>query len=135
METPDPGSVESNYPRASVADNRQQLKEIAIGQRSVMYCMLGQLGAGAFYVFGNAQNLIPLAIAALLLSLVLLVVTAIFVWKLANALGLSPILYVVLIFVPCLSLMVLVVVIGKASERLKAAGVKVGLMGADPNKI
>ena len=68
--------------------------------------------------------------------LVVVVFVLIAVYKLAVALNLSaPVLYVIGGFLPCVSLIVLLYLITSANKVLQAAGIKVGLLGADPNSI
>jgi len=55
--------------------------------------------------------------------------------KLAKALGHSEILYAILMFIPFVSLIILLILSGKATTRLKEAGIRVGLLGADPKSI
>jgi len=69
------------------------------------------------------------------LALGLVVFMIISVIKLARALSLSPVLYAILMIIPCVSLLVLLSLSGKATKLLTQAGIKVGLLGADPNSI
>jgi len=135
MQTPPPGSSPSNYPRPGINVDRQALREVAVAQRQVMYCVLGQIGIGVLNVTIGAAKMPALGIVVLLLALGLLVYMIVSVLKLAKALDLSQALYAVLMIIPCVSLLVLLSLSGKATERLKQAGIKVGLLGADPNSI
>ena len=57
------------------------------------------------------------------------------VFRLSKALKLSLVLYAILMFIPCVSLIVLLSLSGKATVLLRQAGIKVGLLGADPHSI
>jgi hypothetical protein len=100
-----------------------------------MYCVLGQVGVGVLNGVAVAGQIPALSMVDLVLGLGLLVFMIMSVVKLAKALGLSEVLYAILMFVPCVSLIVLLSLSGKATAQLKQAGIKVGLMGADPNSI
>ncbi|HWD37821.1 MAG TPA: hypothetical protein VG944_03170 [Fimbriimonas sp.] len=132
MQTPPPPT---NYPRSNPLDDRSVLKEVAVAQRQVMYCVLGQVCVGILNGVATATSLTALALFDGVLALALLVFMIISVVKLVNALGLSAVLWVILMFVPCVSLIALLMLSQKATTRLQQAGIKVGLMGADPNSI
>lgn len=135
MQTPPPGSPPSNYPRPNLTDDRQVLREVAISQRQIMYCVLGQIAIGILNFVASAAKIPALAYVDMVLALGLLVYMIISVIRLAKALDLSQVLYAILMFVPCVSLIVLLMLSGKATARLTQAGIKVGLLGADPNSI
>ncbi len=132
---PPPGSTPSNYPRPNLADDRSVLREIAVSQRQVILCVLAQIGVAIFNGFGTSTHMSVLSLVALVLVLGVLVFMLISVIRLARALGLSPVLYAILMFVPCVSLITLLVLSAKATASLQQAGVKVGLLGADPTAI
>jgi hypothetical protein len=131
---PPPDSVESNYPRPG-ADDRQMLRDIAAAQRQVIICVLCQIGIVILDGVGAAIQMMAIILVGDVLALALLVFMVISIVKLSKALAQPAVLYAILMFVPCISLIVLLVLSGKASARLQQAGVKVGLMGADPNAI
>jgi hypothetical protein len=135
MEPSGPGSSPSNYPRPGLDQDRQNLREIASALRQIMYCILGQFVIVALDIASNSGRIFALVLVTGLLALCVLVYELISVSKLARALGLSPVIYVILMFIPCVSLIFLLLLSQKATTRLKAAGIKVGLMGADPNSI
>jgi hypothetical protein len=115
-------------------DDRQVLRDVAAGQRQIVFCILGQFGIGILegvVVAGHPT----LFIINLFLGLAVLVFMIISVLKLAGALGQSQIMYVILMFIPCISLIMLLVLNRQATKRLQQAGIKVGLLGADPNAI
>ena len=135
METPPPGPMQSNYPRQNAADDPVVLREVALSQKQVLYCVLAQLGLGIFNGVARAGHIPGLGIVVGLLALALLVYMVVSVVRVCKSLGLSPVIYAILMFIPCVSLVFLVILSQKATSRLQKAGLKVGLMGADPNAI
>ena len=132
---PPPSQYPSNYPRPDLSNDRQILREIATSQRQVIYCVLAQIVLVVLnMVLRSAPNII-VAIVFLVLGVALLVYTISSVARLAKSLGESAVLYIILMFIPCVSLIMLLMLSGKANTRLSAAGVKVGMLGADPNSI
>ena len=128
METTNPYAA----PKAPVADlpkaNQDEpvrLERIAAGQRLIIYALLAQFAAYALTVaLGNVGVVVTLI--AVLFSIVGMI-------KLAGALGssvLSRILLTVGMFIPLVSLLILASLSAKATRRLRAAGYKVGLLGA-----
>jgi len=116
---------------------REKLRRVARYQRWVLYALLGQIlvyvlmlllyGAG-FYGTGGA-------ISYLFLPLAIFSMVAIFLLgKELIHVALAAICTVLMIL-PCISLLVLLVINGRATRLLQQHGVKVGLMGANPNTI
>ena len=135
MQTPPPTSPPSNYPRPGLSDDRQVLREVAVSQRQILFCVLGQIGIAILNGVAAAGKIPALSMVDMFLAVGLLIYMILSVIRLAKALGLSQVLYAILMFVPCVSLIVLLLLSGKATARLTQAGVKVGLLGADPNSI
>ncbi len=100
-----------------------------------MYCILGQLAFGCLRVAAVVGQIAALSILSSLLALAVLIFMIVSVIRLAKSLQQSTVLYAILMFVPCVSLIALLVISGKATTQLQQAGVKVGLLGADPNSI
>ena len=101
------------------------IEDTAIGQKFILYGILVYIVAIVLQVavdpiFGLvALGTVVLGIVGLL--------------KLSDGMGWSTgvkVLLIVLLFVPLAALIMLALVNGKATEKLKAAGYKVGLMGA-----
>ncbi len=110
---------------------RSDLREVAKYQRGIIFCIL-------FYLFAVvAQFLLPpelrlfLAIGALGLGIVSTVFVFLLAIKVYNV-GLGVFLGI-LTLVPCIGLIVLLTVNGKATAILKANGIRVGLLGANSN--
>lgn len=119
-------------PQAQVADfksdgkeGQETLRRIASGQKLIIYAILGQiLAVGVSTTIEVPGGL--LILAALVFSLVGVV-------KLAGALGASVLVRVLLalgMFLPLISLVILLSLSSRATKRLRAAGYKVGLLGA-----
>jgi len=100
-----------------------------------MYCVLGQFGIAFGNIIASNAHLPVLFYFDMVLAVGLLVFMIMSVIGLSKALGLSPVVYVILMFIPCVSLIMLISLSGKATTILKQAGIKVGFMGADPNSI
>ena len=100
-----------------------------------MYFVLAQFGLLALNMVQIQAHIIALVFLLLALAVALLVYEIIAVVRLSKALGEPAIVYAILMFIPCVSLVMLLFLSGKATTRLKQAGIKVGLMGADPNSI
>jgi hypothetical protein len=112
---------------------RSDLKEIASQQRAIMLCILAYIVA-VICQFALPQNLrlfVGLAVMAVG------VIAAVFIFMLAIKLygtGVG-ILLGILTLIPCIGLIVLLIVNGKATNILRENGVKVGLLGADPKQV
>jgi hypothetical protein len=100
-----------------------------------MFCVLSQIGFVIVDVAAGSLGIPSLAYLIIALGVAQLVYQIATIMKLAKALGFSPILYAILMFIPCVSLLALLSVSGTATKRLQKAGIKVGLLGADPNSI
>ncbi|HLO98319.1 MAG TPA: hypothetical protein VK171_06970 [Fimbriimonas sp.] len=130
-----PNPEMSNYPRIGEAESIQNLRDIAKYQRQVVLCVLGQIGVAVLNGASRVSDDFILAGVVVLLGIFILVCTIGAVWRLSKALSYSSLINAVLMFIPCVSLIVLLVLNSKASARLKAAGYKVGFFGADPKQI
>ena len=150
-----PARVDPNEPAADLAFEqtpaRGSVRKVAQYQKAVIYCLLGQLlvgclvgtlaivldgggGGGAAGEFGAADAaLLLVALAAVVLWLA----SAVFVGLLAAELfggGLGVVLGLLALF-GCVGSLVLLIVNQFATNRLKEAGLKVGLMGADTSRL
>ncbi len=106
--------------------NDSAVEELAAGQRMVIFAIL--INISSIVLAQAVHQYFGLGVAVL--GAVLAVVG---VLKMATGLGLSPvvkILVVILMFVPCISLLTLLILNQKATTILKEAGYKVGLLGA-----
>ena len=101
------------------------IERLASAQKLVIYSVLAYLGGAALRVV-----LGPLGLVLLLASLVMGLVGTI---RLCTCLGSSTftkVVLIVLMFIPLVSLVVLLVLNGKATRKLREAGYRVGLLGA-----
>ena len=112
---------------------REDLRSVAKHQKGILVCILIYLIAVVF------QFALPPELRALLGLGVLVVglVGTVFVFLLAikvYSTGVGVLLGI-LTLVPCIGLIVLLIVNGKATAILKQNGIKVGLLGADLSQI
>jgi GYF domain 2 len=109
------------------AFTKDELRHIAKSQNMLMWAVLA--GFVAFFIAH-----IPLLGLPLVLAIVAFQIYALY--TLGTALRL-PLVWLMCVgmFVPCVSLIILVVVSAKASTILKAAGVRVGIMGGNADDI
>jgi hypothetical protein len=119
---------------------RDDLRSVAKSQKVILVCILAILVCVLIQLVAKfAQFALPLEVSALL-GIVLLffnLVGAVFVFMLAikvygNGLG---IVLCILCLVPCINIIVLLVVNGKATGVLQQNGIKVGLLGANISTI
>ena len=109
--------------------SREELRKVETYQKGILVCILIQILAVI------AQFVLPpeLAIVVALASLAVSLASTVFVFLLAvnvysTALG---IVLGILALVPCVGLIVLLAVNGKATSVLRNNGIKVGLLGAN----
>lgn len=109
-----------------------ELQEIAKYHRLLLWSVLAAIVA----------NLSRLSLGDQPIGLLVYFAAAVFqifaLYKLGRSLKLSVVLLVLFmvgLFVPILGLLLLLLMHDKAMKAMKAAGVKVGFMGADPNSI
>ena len=139
-------------PGQSSAISAERIREVASNHRAMNLCLLfyflalfifmvlgGAIGAGLQGQGGNTSTAI---IGVLFIAVFYLLLFALFVfwcmkvYKLAEALQAGPaFLWVLGMFVPCLSFILVLVLSQKAGNFLKANGVKVGFLGADSSTL
>lgn len=109
--------------------NRENLRNIAMAQKGILFSILAQ------FLVGGIQFVVPVHLRLVVLlpmALATSIVATVFVFLLATKLytqGLG-ILLAILTLVPCIGLVVLLIVNGKATAVLKHHGIRVGLLGA-----
>ncbi|MCA9157448.1 MAG: hypothetical protein KDA72_03930 [Planctomycetales bacterium] len=118
---------------------KERLRRIANAQRQVnlallLYIAIFPVSFGLGAVGGGAPW------AALLLglfALAVIILGAISVYRLAAVFRgkVVALIYVIGLLVPLLGLLLLLSISGKATKELRAAGIKVGLLGANPSDI
>jgi hypothetical protein len=125
--------------------NPNQVRQVAERQRALVWTIFAVLLLNFANIFVNAAMPPPRSATAgtLLLVLVCLVLVGqiwalIGVIRLMAALGMGTgarVLFIVLMFVPCVSLIVLLGFNMQATKFLRGHGLRVGLMGVDPKDI
>lgn len=116
----------------STTFSRLELQEIAKYHRLLLWSILAALVANLSHLFLGDQ---PIGLLVYFAAAAFQIFT---LYKLATSLKLSVVwmvLFMVGLFVPLLGLLILLSIHDKAIKAMKAAGVKVGFMGADPNSI
>lgn len=113
--------------------SREELLSLAKAQKGIMICILLYL-ISVFTQFAIPENLrLILGLGVLVVG----IVGAVFVFQLAIKLfgtGIGVLLGI-LTLMPCLGLIILLVVNGKATNVLKDNGIHVGLLGANLSSI
>jgi hypothetical protein len=113
--------------------SREDLKAVAQYQKGILVCILIYLVAviGQFAIPPNLRILVALSIVAVGIAgtvFVFLLAMKVYSTGLGIFLGLLTVL-------PCVGLIVLLAVNGKATRILRENGIRVGLLGADLSKI
>lgn len=113
--------------------SREDLRSVATSQKGILVCIL------LYLVSVGAQLVVPPELR-LLIALGVLVVgiaATVFVFMLAIKLYSTGVgvLLGILTLIPCIGLLVLLAVNGKATSILKQNGIKVGLLGANLSEI
>jgi hypothetical protein len=124
-------SVNNPYdaPKSNVEDtvaHSDALDQVASGQRLIIYSIV--LGLGAMIMDRSSPG--PLVFALVIIGLVLSIIGML---RLCNGMGystLNKVFLIITLFIPIVSLLVLVSLSIRATGRLKEAGYKVGLFGA-----
>ena len=86
--------------------------------------------------FGGADAAMPIRIVLGLIALGVIVAGAVFAVRMASVLhgtGIA-VLFAILLLIPCVGLIALLVLNSQATAELKKAGLRVGLLGADPGQ-
>ena len=126
--------------------SREELREVGNAQRGLLICLLVQivlyvflqlsnLGAQAGGLSANPASPDPVRLGLALILFVFGVGGMVYTFrlgKLLSGMGMG-ILFAILSLLPCLGLLVLLLVNGKATNLLKANGITVGFLGCDPN--
>jgi len=122
-----------NYAQAP----RNDLRIIAVRQRAIMYCILANIALYVVVFAASAGNLPLVAGIAALGVFAVAITAAVFIFMLSLAVYnlAAGIVLGILTLVPLLGLLVLLMINSKATKILRAHGVRVGLLGANPNLI
>jgi hypothetical protein len=120
-----------NY--ATPAEGRSDLRQIAVRQRAIMYCILAELAMIALQIALPS----PLNLLAVLGLVAAAITAAVFAFMLSMAIYSTAvgIIMGILSLIPYLGLLFLLIINGRATGILRAHNIKVGLMGADLRQI
>lgn len=137
MSNPYESPQQVTYLDAGVPE-KESLRKIARYQQRVLYALLANIlanvsviaaAAGGFQATSNLLSIVVgLPVIIFGMAAIFLLARELYHW----AVG---VLCAVLMVVPCISLLTLLVVNGKATSYLQARGIKVGFMGANPDTI
>jgi hypothetical protein len=119
-------------------EDRDKLRRVARYQQWVLYALLANIVINVL-VMANAMAGYSAILATIgtLVGLLVVVAGMVAIYLLAKEIynvGIG-VLCAVLMLLPCISLIALLIVNGKATTYLQQRGVKVGLMGANPDTI
>jgi len=115
--------------------DRDRLREVARLQRYINLVVLAYFSAGALT---RAVAEVPGGpILAGVVAVAVILTGAVFAVQMARALYSTAVAVVcaILLLIPCVGLLTLLLLNGRATQRLTAAGLKVGLLGADPAEV
>lgn len=116
-----------------LSGRREDLRSVAMYQKGILICILIYLIAVFFQFALPAELRMVLSIGVLLVGLAGTIFVILLAMKVYNVV--VGIFLGILTFIPCIGLLVLLMVNGKATTILKQNGIKVGLMGANLNDI
>jgi hypothetical protein len=144
---PELGTNPTTPPPPVVQDSeRDRLRAIAVNQRALIWlflpavllsCSSATLVIRAWFdrvSFAGGSDEILVGLVVFMLEIILCVK----VYRLSRALKTSifySIVLVISIFIPCLSLFILLSLSSEANSALRRAGIRVGLLGADPDRL
>ena len=113
------------------------MRRVASRQQFVLYALLANIVINIVFMAmpPDASKHIRLVMAILAISVVITTMIAAFqlAWELYNVV--IGVICAVLMPVPCIALLTLLIINGKATNFLQKRGVKVGLMGVNSNTI
>lgn len=116
-----------------------QIRAIAATQKQLLWVILAAIGFAVLNASVNLmgpvrdpQSLSSLSIAIVGLAIVMAIVQIVAVIRLCLALGegWATIFYALTMFIPCISLLFLLILNSRATTRLQKTGIRVGLLGA-----
>lgn len=132
-----PPEAASYAPQATVNEGmREHLRDVARYQRWVMFALLANIAANiAVFALGGLPWPVQVGVLVVALGVVGFAIASVFLLtNEISGVGLA-VLCSILMFVPCVSLITLLIINQKATSLLQSNGVKVGFLGVDPNSI
>jgi len=128
---PDPAAP---APNAAPDPASPETREIAAAQRQLLFAVVSSILLNLTQCLsGTMQSSPVLFVPLFVVALAILAFMIVSVVRLAAAMGTGTatrVLLALAMFIPLVNLLVLLVLNGRATRRLEAAGLKVGLMGA-----
>jgi hypothetical protein len=117
--------------------DREKLRRVAKYQQWVLYALLATICINITSFAARQADSLVVNLVVLVVALAIAIVSMVAIFLLANELYNAGIgvLCAILMIVPCIALLTLVIVNGKATSFLQQHGIKVGFMGANPNSI
>ena len=113
-------------PTPSTVGQASPLEDVAEGQRWIIYAILVNIGAIAWQAILGNQVWAVLGVTSAALAILGVI-------RLAKGLGYSMVVkvfLVILMFLPLISLITMAILSSRATAALRAAGIKVGFLGA-----
>ncbi len=116
--------------------SREELLRIARSQKGIINLILVNLFlvlclVGLLIWMGPQSKSIPeVDLIGRCSSLVITVITVVFIYRMAKALRLTAWVFAVAAFIPCIGLLTLLLVNHLATQALRNQGIRVGLLGA-----
>lgn len=128
---------------AVMSESRQKIEAIAAAQKLLLWAILagiaGTLGGMSVRASLSADPTTSpgtlIALGGLQIAIVILQLVAVIKLCLALDEGWVTAIYAVLQCVPCVNLILLLLLNGRATRRLQAAKIRVGLMGANSSDV
>jgi len=117
--------------------DREKLRRVAKYQQWVLYALLANICINIASIAVRQANEFMLSLGVLAVALAIAAFSMVAIFLLANELYNAGIgvLCAILMIVPCIQLITLLIVNGKATSFLQQNGIKVGFMGTNPNTI
>ncbi|HZL90249.1 MAG TPA: hypothetical protein VFB96_17930 [Pirellulaceae bacterium] len=120
----------------ATSEVRENLRRVAKYQQRVLQALVLTLGTN-IVVLASARADFWIRMAILAAALAVAIFAMVSIFRLASEFfgQVVGVLCAILVFIPCIALITLYIVDQQATRFLQRHGVKVGLMGADPNQI
>jgi uncharacterized membrane protein len=115
--------------------DREKLRRVARRQQWVLYALLAQIAVYVAMLALQGASGVAALLGLLFLGLAIFSMVAVFLLAKELLHIVVAVICTVLMLIPCISLLTLVIVNGRATRLLQQHGVKVGLMGANPDLI
>ena len=124
-------------PAASMQEGRDKLRRVAKYQQWVIYALLVNIVINIVAMVARSQDNVAVSLGVGVMALAIAAFAMVAIFLLAKELYhiAAAVVFAILMIVPCISLITLLVVNGKATAYLQQHGIKVGFMGTNPNQI